>query len=103
MDAQTVWFKNKEEIGENEEKYKVYSEEGENILEFLSPDASDIGKYTCKIIKFGKEGEDETSCFLNIIGKRKSHPKSDVSFGRAREQICAFDLISKINLIYPRK
>ena len=69
VDAQTIWLKNgNQEIEENDEKYKTYSEEGENILEISSPDANDIGKYTCKIIKFGKEGEDETSCFLNIIG-----------------------------------
>ena len=67
-DAVTVWYKDNQEINEDDEHYQYYSCEGDNTLEIASPELSDIGKYTCKIIKFGKEGESETSCFLTIIG-----------------------------------
>ena len=67
-DAQTSWFKNDQEINEDDERYVTSSSEGEHVLEVLNPELEDIGKYSCRITKFGKEGECETSCFLNIIG-----------------------------------
>ena len=67
-DAETVWCKDGEEIEEEEEHYQQTNTEGEHILEILCPEAADTGRYTCKIVKFGKEGESETECLLNIIG-----------------------------------
>ena len=67
-DAETSWYKNDKEINEEDEHYQTYSCEGYHTLEIASPELSDIGKYTCKIIKFGKEGESETSCVLTVIG-----------------------------------
>ena len=46
----------------------LVTKEGEHLLEILCPEAADTGRYTCKIVKFGKEGESETECLLNIIG-----------------------------------
>ena len=68
-DAETVWSKDGEEIDEEEEDhYQVTVTEGENILEILSPMVTDTGRYTCRIVKFGKEGESETECLLNVVG-----------------------------------
>ena len=66
-DAQTRWLKGGEEVTEDENCH-TYREEGESVLQIERLEQSDAGKYTCKIVKFGKEGEDSTSCSLNVIG-----------------------------------
>eukprot|EP00092_Neocalanus_flemingeri_P000855 GFUD01000912.1.p1 GENE.GFUD01000912.1~~GFUD01000912.1.p1 ORF type:complete len:2609 (-),score=679.76 GFUD01000912.1:80-7906(-) len=65
-DAKVSWHKDEEEINEEDEHYKTDSTEGEHILEINSPEDKDSARYSCKIIKFGKEGESETSCLLKI-------------------------------------
>lgn len=70
-DAKTVWMKDGTEINEDDEQFSISSLEGENSLKILSPSINNSGRYTCKIVKFGKVGEDETVCDLNIIGKSK--------------------------------
>lgn len=67
-DAETVWTREGEEIDEEDDHYQVTVTEGENILEILSPMTTDTGRYTCRIVKFGKEGESETECLLNVLG-----------------------------------
>ena len=67
-DAETVWTREGEEIDEEDEHYQVTVTEGENTLEILSPMTTDTGRYTCRIVKFGKEGESETECLLNVVG-----------------------------------
>ena len=68
-DAQVSWFKDEEEINEEDEHLKTSSSEGEHVLEIPAPDVKDSAKYSCKIIKFGKEGESETSSHVEITGK----------------------------------
>ena len=70
-DAKTVWMKDGEDIDPEDEHYNITSLEGENSLEIWSPSFNNSGRYTCKIVKFGKVGEEETACDLNIIGKNK--------------------------------
>ena len=74
-DAQTCWLKDGEELPEKEEEeagYLTYRQEGENVLEISRLEAGDSGQYTCKILKFGKEGEDSTSTWLNVIGNNNT-------------------------------
>ena len=71
-DAQTCWLKGGEELAQKEEEeevgYLIYRRDGENVLEISRLEAGDSGQYSCKIVKFGKEGEDTTSTWLNVIG-----------------------------------
>ena len=70
-DAQTVWIKDGDEVDLEDDHITVSSCEGENILEIKSPEESHNGRYSCKILKFGKEGHSDTSCLLNVIGNRQ--------------------------------
>ena len=67
-DAETVWSREGEEIDPEDDHYQVTVTEGENILEIINPMATDSGRYTCSIVKFGKEGESKTECLLNVVG-----------------------------------
>ena len=87
-DAQTCWLKDGEELpergqGEEEEEeagYVISRREGENVLELSELRAGDSGQYTCKIVKFGREGEDTTSTWLTVIGNNVATPVSTLSF-----------------------
>ena len=48
--------------------FLIKSEGGEQTLEIKEAEIEDSGKYTCKVMEFGKEGEDETTCDVNIGG-----------------------------------
>ena len=68
-DAEVSWLKDEEEIHEDDEHIKISSSEGEHWLEIAFPELRDSAKYTCRIVKFGKEGESETSCHIEVTGK----------------------------------
>ena len=68
-DAQVSWFKDEYEINEEDEHLRTSSCDGEHVLEIAHPEIEDSAKYSCKIIKFGKEGESETSSTVRITGK----------------------------------
>ena len=83
-DAQTCWLKDGEELPEGEEGeveagYVISRREGENVLELSELGAGESGQYTCKIVKFGREGEDTTSTWLTVIGNNLATPVSTVS------------------------
>jgi len=65
-DAEVSWLKDEEEIHEDDEHIKISSSEGEHWLEIAFPELRDSAKYTCRIVKFGKEGESETSCHIEV-------------------------------------
>ena len=67
-DAQVSWFKDEQEINTEDEHLKTKNLEGEHTLEIAHPYGQDSAKYSCKIIKFGKEGECETSSIVTITG-----------------------------------
>ena len=67
-DAQTSWLREGEEVEEEEERVVISRVEGESVLEISRLEESDAGQFSCKIVKFGKEGEDLTACRLNVIG-----------------------------------
>ena len=84
-DAQTCWLKDGEELPEEEEEeeeaggggvggHRIFRAEGENVLELPRLEAGDSGQYTCKIVKFGKEGEDSNSTWLSVIGNNNNIP-----------------------------
>ena len=54
----------------------VTSNEGVQELEIKCAEKEDSGKYTCKVVEFGKEGEDETTCDVNIGGMLLPHHNS---------------------------
>ena len=68
-DARVSWFKDEQEINQEDEHHKTVASEGEHTLEIAHPYGHDSAKYSCKIIKFGKEGESETSSIVKITGK----------------------------------
>jgi hypothetical protein len=69
--AQVDWYK------DTNEKIRVASHphiltsnnRGEITLRIKKTSEGDSGKYTCKISKFGKKGENETSCDVTVKGK----------------------------------
>jgi len=65
-DAKVSWFKDEEEINDQDEHLSTVSSDGEHLLEIAYPVLQDSAKYSCKIIKFGKEGESETSSHVEI-------------------------------------
>ena len=69
-DAEVSWFKDETEINDDDDHFRAISSEGEHFLEIVSPNINDSAKYTCKIIKFAKEGEGETSCHVEITGRK---------------------------------
>ena len=82
-DAQTVWIKDGDEVDLEDDHITVSSCEGENILEIKSPEECHNGRYTCKILKFGKEGHSDTSCLLNVTGNMQllcRHLESNIIF-----------------------
>ena len=88
-DAQIVWMKNEEDISAEDEHFNISSSEGENMLEIINPGFDDAGSYTCKITKFGKQGEDQTGCDLRIIGLLNSIIINCKNlFNRFSSQVC---------------
>ena len=67
-EAETIWLRDGEEVSEEEERCMISRQEGESVLELMRLGAGDSGQYTCKIVKFGREGEDTTACRLSVIG-----------------------------------
>ena len=63
-----MWLRDGEEVREEEERCVISREEGESVLEVMRLGAGDSGQYTCRIVKFGREGEDTTACRLSVIG-----------------------------------
>ena len=67
--AKVKWFKDGKEIKPSDTNFLITSNEGVQELEIKCAEKEDSGKYTCKVVEFGKEGEDETTCDVNIGGK----------------------------------
>jgi hypothetical protein len=67
--AKVKWYKNGKEIKPSDPAFTIiHGDDGEQSLEIKSAEKEDSGTYTCKIEEFGKEGENETSCEVNIGG-----------------------------------
>jgi len=64
--AKVKWFKDGKEIKPSDTNFLITSNEGVQELEIKCAEKEDSGKYTCKVVEFGKEGEDETTCDVNI-------------------------------------
>ena len=67
--VQVKWFKDGKEIKASDTNFLITSNDGVQELEIKCAEKEDSGKYTCKVVEFGKEGEDETTCDVNIGGK----------------------------------
>ena len=66
--VQVKWFKDGKEIKASDTNFLITSNDGVQELEIKCPEKEDSGKYTCKVVEFGKEGEDETTCDVSIGG-----------------------------------
>jgi len=65
-DARVKWFKDGKEIKQSDPKFLIKNEEGVCTLDIRSAELADSGDYKCVIQDFGKEGENETNCKVEI-------------------------------------
>merc|ERR1719369_1742115 len=64
--ARVKWFKDGKEIKPSDARFLIKNEDGVCTLDIRSAELSDSGEYKCVIEDFGKEGENETTCQVEI-------------------------------------
>merc|ERR1711962_1531751 len=64
--AKVKWFKDGKEIKASDPRFLQKCEDGVCTLDIRSAELSDSGEYKCVIQDFGKEGDNETKCRVQI-------------------------------------
>jgi len=64
--AKVKWFKDGKEVKNTDPRFCIKCEEGVCTLDIRSAEIEDSGEYKCVIQEFGKEGENETKCNVDI-------------------------------------
>ena len=65
-EAKVKWFKDGKEIKPSDPRFLIKNEGGFCTLEIRSAEMGDAGEYKCVIQDFGKEGNSETTCQLEM-------------------------------------
>ena len=65
-EAKVKWFKDGKEIKPSDPRFLIKNEGGFCTLEIRSAELGDAGEYKCVIQDFGKEGDSETTCQLEV-------------------------------------
>ena len=69
-DARVEWYKDGKPVSKSDPNILIESDKGVQTLTIKEAELEHAGKYTCKIEKLGKEGDNETSCLITIGGKK---------------------------------
>merc|ERR1719289_817500 len=65
-EAKVKWYKDGKEVPKSDPRFIMKNEDGVCTLDIRSAELSDSGEYKCVIEEFGKEGENETTCQVEI-------------------------------------